>query len=155
MSSNAAKELFQHVEVALSIADIPCWSVPDEQDYADSLIYLDHDPETGESTWALVTHPADEPLTPPFDFLSEDIGPVDVGFAADLLSQHLRSWLAERGWQVQLSLHKGQATWRLADCLTFSAGGGDRLDDDYPIGPDELEILVRSVCVVAGKHRRN
>ena len=57
------------------------------------------------------------------------------------------SWLLGCGWQVQPTIHKQAQRWRLVDCLSIADGGGDRLDDDYPYGDDELSVLCESVGV--------
>ena len=75
--------------------------------------------------------------------------PIDSTLAAELIKSHLRNWLAERGWQVQFELLKGERRWRLADCLSFADGGGDRLDADYPMGEDELSVLCAAVVAVS------
>ena len=77
---------------------------------------------------------------------------IDAGMARDLVVSYLRGWLLQRGWQVQVELRKsGQSHWRLADCLSFAGGGGDRLDDDYPYGHDELSVLCQSVVTLGGE----
>ena len=53
-----------------------------------------------------------------------------------------------RGWQVQVTLRKQAQRWRLVDCLSIADGGGDRLDQDYPSGGDELAVLSESVVIV-------
>ncbi len=69
--------------------------------------------------------------------------------ARDLIVRHLSQWLLERGWQVQVTLVRDKRRWRLVDCLSIGDGGGDRLDEDYPNGEDELTVLCESVVVVA------
>lgn len=69
--------------------------------------------------------------------------------AYDLTKAHLRTWLLDRSWQTQVIVQKNAQRWRLADCLSIADGGGDRLDQDYPCGHDELEVLSESVTVVA------
>jgi hypothetical protein len=82
------------------------------------------------------------------DDLDDSILPIDTALAAELIKSHLRDWLADRGWQVQLEMFKNDRRWRLADCLSFTDGGGDRLDADYPAGDDELKVLCDSVVAV-------
>ena len=67
--------------------------------------------------------------------------------ARELIEYHLRAWLLHRGWQVPVTLRKQAQRWRLVDCLSIADGGGDRLDDDYPHGGDELSVLCESVGV--------
>ena len=74
--------------------------------------------------------------------------PIDCAMAAVLIKAHLSEWLLERAWQVQVTVRKGRREWRLVDCLSFADGGGDRLDDDYPRGDDEADVLCESVLVV-------
>lgn len=74
---------------------------------------------------------------------------VDAALAAQIIREHLRSHLAAMGWQVQMKMSRGKATWRLADCLAITEGGGDRLDDHYASGDDELAVLCESVTVLA------
>ena len=68
--------------------------------------------------------------------------------AQELIESHLREWLLRGGWQVQVTIRKQGQRWRLVDCLSIADGGGDRLDDDYPCGDDELSVLCESVIVV-------
>ena len=75
--------------------------------------------------------------------------PIDTAMAYDLTKAHLRTWLLDRSWQTQVIVQKNAQRWRLADCLSIADGGGDRLDQDYPCGHDELEVLSESVTVVA------
>ena len=74
---------------------------------------------------------------------------IDAALAAQIIRDHLRSHLVAMGWQVQMKMSRGKATWRLADCLAITEGGGDRLDDHYPSGDDELAVLCESVTVLA------
>lgn len=73
---------------------------------------------------------------------------VEVEVAMRIVADHLRRCLAATGWQVQLSIIGGTRRWRLADCLSFSDGGGDRLEGEYPFGADELTILCASILAV-------
>lgn len=82
------------------------------------------------------------------DLLDDSVLPLHPALAADLIKSQLRDWLAERGWQVQLEMLKKERRWRLADCLSFTEGGGDRLETDYPSGDDELTVLCESVVAV-------
>ena len=73
--------------------------------------------------------------------------------AQELIESHLRAWLLSRGWQVQVTIHKQAQRWRLVDGLSFADGGGDRLDDDYPFGDNELTVVCESVVVVVASSR--
>ena len=73
--------------------------------------------------------------------------------ACELIEAHLRNWLLDRSWQVQVIVQKNAQRWRLVDCLSIADGGGDRLDQDYPYGDDELQVLSDSVIVVASHAR--
>ena len=77
-----------------------------------------------------------------------DYLPMDTAMAQELIQAYLRTWLLCRGWQVQVTIRKEAQRWRLVDCLSIGDGGGDRLDDDYPLGDDELSGLCESVVVV-------
>lgn len=74
--------------------------------------------------------------------------PVDVEIASRLLANHFRSCLAATGWQVQLTVSGGVRRWRLADCLSFADGGGDRLEGEYPFGSEELPTLCASTVAI-------
>jgi len=150
MNESTATLLFERVHDTLSIAGYPQWPAIDEPGFVETLAYLENDPETNEPSWALVRHAADSSVPTPDQLDVDDLAPIDTTLATDLIRLHLSHWLADRGWQVQLSLHKQRRTWRLADCLSFTEGGGDRLDADYPFGDDELDVLLESVRVVAG-----
>ena len=73
--------------------------------------------------------------------------------ARELIESHFRAWLLSRGWQVQVTIRKQAQRWRLVDCLSIADGGGDRLDDDYLFGDDELSVLCESVIVVVASSR--
>ncbi len=55
--------------------------------------------------------------------------------------------------QVLVTILKQAQRERLVDCLSIADGGGDRLDDDYPYGDDELSVLCESVIVVVASTR--
>jgi hypothetical protein len=151
--------LWQCVQAAVQVAGLPQWSSPEPDGEAETLVFLSGD----EAAWVLAPLSAmtdDEDgacaFHPEHDEDGDDHnghcgcdGPdlvaVGADLAADLIKSHLRGWLAARGWQVQMTLLKGSRTWRLADCLSFAEGGGDRLDQDYPHGDDELAVLCASV----------
>lgn len=80
----------------------------------------------------------------------DDWLPISDQLAGVLVEKHLEAWLLQRGWQLQVSLRKtGEQAWRLADCLAFADGGGDRLDADYPTGTNRLAALAASVLAVS------
>jgi hypothetical protein len=137
---------------ALRIAGPPHWPSPDDSDEWDVVAFVDSPDEGGTPYWALVPGQIDDSgdvgALEPATIDADEIIPLNVEMAASLIREHLRRWLLERGWQVQVSLCKSKAVWRLADCLSIADGGGDRLDDDYPCGDGELAVLSASVCVV-------
>lgn len=132
-----AAELFAMSADALAITDPPEWDGPDVPDQRDILAYVD---EGDGGSWCLASSGS-----PDAEYV-----PVDTGMAGDLIRSWLRDWLLGRGWQVQATLRKEAQRWRLVDVLSIADGGGDRLDDDYPYGTDELEVLCASVVVIAG-----
>ncbi len=133
-----ADELLEISQAALDITGMPTWDTPYSAGASEQLDYLD-DAEDAP-LWALVpVDPGDDAYTP-----------IGTALAADIIKSHLRSWLLDRGWQVQVSIFRGQHNWRLADCLSVSDGGGDRLDADYPHAPDQLTTLCQSVLLLRG-----
>lgn len=123
---------------ALVAAGTPQWASPLSPDHPDELRYVEGAYE--DAQWGLVS----------LDPAQADFLPVSGTMARDLICTHLRCWLANRGWQVQVRLRKQRLEWRLADCLHFTEGGGTRLEADYPSGEDELEVLCASVEAIAG-----
>jgi len=140
-----AANLFEATRSALRIAGWPEWDSPDAPGQRDALAVLDG--EAGEETavWALA------PVGSGSSVHLEDPGfvPLDSLIAESLIKAHLRDWLLERSWQLQVSVWNQRRCWRLVDCLATTDGGGDRLDEDYPASEDELAALCRSVIVVA------
>ena len=142
--------LFEGVAAAMEIAGSPVWHSPEGGGEREALLFL---PAVGgePAGWGLV--PIDEESASGAvvsgDCDREEVLPVDVGHARSMIADHLRGWLAARGWQVQMKMTRGKTAWRLADCLAVSEGGGDRLDDHYPSGDDELGVLCASVEVLA------
>ena len=134
-----AQELVQRTAEALLLTDLPEWASPDSPDEREALLFFESDQVDDGPVWALA----------PSDSESDDYVPVDPTLACDLIVRHLSQWLLERGWQVQVTLVRNQRRWRLVDCLSIADGGGDRLDEDYPYGEDELTVLCESVVVVA------
>ena len=132
-----ATELFKSSSEALAITGPAEWDSPDASDQRDVLIYMDDEAAEDGPLWCLAPTGSDEA-----DYL-----PMDTGMAQELIESHLRAWLLGRGWQVQATIHKQAQRWRLVDCLSIADGGGDRLDDDYPYGDDELSVLCESVGV--------
>ncbi len=133
-------ELLQVSQAALAVTGPVEWPSPDEPQRLERLTFLAASETDGEPVWTLVAEG------------DEDYTALETGVAAALVRTHLQTWLAERGWQVQLSAGKNRR-WRLVDCLSFAEGGGDRLDAAYPYGEDELQVLCDSVEVVAGESR--
>lgn len=160
--SDPAKELFDTASDALRITGPPHWLAPDQPEEWDILAFVDAPDIDGAPFWALAPGEADvgcgsphlvrdfeqvrvaEPDTPDL----EELVPLDTTMARSLICDHFRCWLLDRGWQIQVSICKSKRIWRLADCLSIADGGGDRLDDDYPFGDDELAVLCASVAVV-------
>jgi len=160
-------ELLETVAGAAVITGVPSWTRPDGQGEVDALVFADDLAEPASTSWALVTVPARlrsdigarvlldgdrievDGGAIPYTVDADDSVFVDVALAKVLLADHFASWLLARGWQVQVSVHRGRQHWRLADCLSFVEGGGDRLDDDYPHGDDAFAVLCESVVVVA------
>jgi len=148
-----ANESFESVLPALEVTGPPSWDAPGG-DGVETLAFLAAGAAEDAPMWALISaneDRVDEPFAPiteprPDD---EEYVALDPTLALELIKARFRDWLLERGWQVQVSVRKGTRTWRLVDCLSFSDGGGDRLDRDYPFGSDELSVLVESVLVLA------
>ena len=134
-----ASELFAVSTDALAITGSPEWDAPDDPGHRDVLIYID-DESAGDDgpLWCLA----------PSGSLEADYVAVDAVMADELIRGRLRGWLLERGWQVQAALRKEAQRWRLVDVLSIADGGGDRLDDDYPYGTDELAVLCASIVVI-------
>jgi hypothetical protein len=86
--------------------------------------------------------------------LDGEAWPVSPEIAAELVKSHLRAFLQQHGWQVQLQSNRTRRVWRLADCLSLAGGGGDRLDADYPAGECELTVLCESVAAIASHSKR-
>ena len=133
-----APELFDVTCAALAVTGNPTWDSPDAGDERDALVYLTDDADDGGPLWALT----------PLGSEDADYVPIDTAMAQELIEAQLRSWLLDRGWQVQVTLRKQALRWRLVDCLSIVEGGGDRLDHDYPAGVDALAVLSESVVAV-------
>ncbi len=131
--------LLDLVQRALAIAGPPAWSPPDAPDEVDRMEWIEGEDEA-PGTWVLIMGGDEE------DAEDLELAP---DMASELIAGHLRRWLADRGWQVQLSMRQGKGLWRLADILSIAEGGGDRLDADYPCGPTECVVLCESVLAVA------
>ena len=134
-----ATELFKISSDALAITGPPEWDSPDAPAERDALVYIDDDADEDGPLWALL----------PTSSENADYMPIDTAMACALIKAHLRSWLLNRSWQIQVIVRQSAQRWRLADCLSIADGGGDRLDQDYPYGHDELAVLSESVTVVA------
>ncbi len=139
-----ARELLRITEDAVSITGPPEWDSPDASESRDVLSPIDDEVGEDGPLWCLVPNGS-----PDADYV-----PVDTVMAQELLRSHFRTWLLERGWQVQATVRKEVQRWRLVDVLSIADGGGDRLDDDYPYGLDELTVLCECVLVTAGPAER-
>jgi hypothetical protein len=137
----AAVDLHELVGKALEITGPAEWCYGANGEDFDRLEWVPGD-DRENGTWVLCCPPDGGDAGGLDDIVLEE------AVARDLLAAHFRRWLAERGWQVQMGLRRGKCFWRLADCLGIPDGGGDRLDADYPQGPDELAVLCEAVDVV-------
>ena len=138
-----ANELVKISSDALAITGPPEWESPDAPDVRDALIYIDDDADEDGPLWCLAPTGSDD----------ADYVPIDTAMAHELIKTHLHTWLLDRSWQIQVIVQKKAQHWRLVDCLSIADGGGDRLDQDYPCGDDELAVLCESVAVVATSAR--
>ena len=138
-------------EEVLVITGPPQWASAEQPGFVERLCYMDEATTDGGPFWALVPAESDAEPNEPAD---EDCLPIDTALAKELIGGHLRSWLLAGAWQVQVTVRKGQPSWRLVDGLAFADGGGDRLDDDYPCGDDELTVLCESVLTLVRQPRR-
>ena len=136
-------EIFKITSDALAITGPPEWDSPDGPGVRDALIYIDDDADEDGPLWCLAPTGSDD----------ADYVPIDTAMAHALIKTHLRSWLLGRSWQIQVTVQKNAQHWRLVDCLAIVDGGGDRLDQDYPCGDDELAVLCESVAIVATSAR--
>ena len=136
-----ATELFKSSYDALAITGPVEWDSPDVRGQRDALVFLDDGAAEGGPHWCLAPTGSEDA-----DYL-----PLDTAMAQELMTSHLRAWLLGRAWQVQVTIRKEKQRWRLVDCLSIGDGGGDRLDDDYPYGDDELTVLCESVVVVVAR----
>ncbi|MBI4717700.1 MAG: hypothetical protein HY763_07850 [Planctomycetes bacterium] len=168
-----ATALFNRSREALAIAGPPEWDSPEIAGAREQLRFFTAGEAEGGPMWALATvaaasdeagsatdgipgaagvHrveysvPGDESLS---DDARDDIVALDAQPAEVLVRAHLQAWLLQRGWQVQVSMRKDAFRWRLVDCLSPADGGGDRLDEDYPSGEDETEVICEAVVVIA------
>lgn len=134
-----ARQLFQISSEALAITGPAEWDSPDDPSQRDALTYIDDEIDQDGPLWSLASTHGD----------NADYLPIDTQMAARLIEGHLRRWLLDGAWQVQVTVLKTKPRWRLVDGLSIADGGGDRLDENYPQGPDELAVLCQSVSVVA------
>jgi hypothetical protein len=133
-------ELHNTAREALAITGAPTWESADDPGRREVLTYLPASVDGDEPVWALV----------PADVEDADEFLIDTALAETLIAEHLREWLLARGWQVQTAVRRGEARWRLADCLAVTEGGGDRLEIEAPHGDNELGILCESVVLLNG-----
>ena len=138
-----ATELFKSSSDALAITGPAEWDSPDAPGERDALVFYDDEAAEDGPLWFLAPTGSDD----------ADYVPLDTPMAQELIQAHLRTWLLCRGWQVQVTIRKEAQRWRLVDCLSIADGGGDRLDDDYPYGDDELSVLCKAVIVVVASSR--
>ncbi len=131
-------KLFEMTAEALAITGQPEWASPEVPGDRDALVYLRDEACDREADWAFAPVGSDE----------ADYVPIHTEMAEGLIKAHLRSWVLDRGWQVQVATRKQSHGWRLVDCLSIADGGGDRLDHDYPFGDDELAVQCASVVAV-------
>lgn len=156
-----AAELYEITNQAIAVSGSPRWPaletpgqfeelrfVPSERDEPASWVMM---PLGAEESPAIGDSAGDESIVvqEPSKIDWDEAVQVDAAIAAQIIREHLRSHLAAMGWQVQMKMSRGKSTWRLADCLAITEGGGDRLDDHYPAGDDELAVLCESVTVLA------
>ncbi|MCH8150064.1 MAG: hypothetical protein IH987_19135 [Planctomycetes bacterium] len=134
-----ATDLYKISVEALTITGYPEWCSMDVADERDKLIFLDDEASEDGPLWALA----------PTGVQDEDYLPIDTAMAHELIKCHLRNCLLERSWQIQVSVKNSAPRWRLVDCLSIADGGGDRTDQDYPYGHDELAVLCESVVVLS------
>ena len=134
-----ATELFRISSDALAITGPPEWNSPDAPGVRDALTYIDDDADENGPLWALLPTASE----------TSDYVPIDTAMAHALIKAHLRTWLLDRSWQIQVIVQKNAQRWPLADCLSIADGRGDRLDQDYLCGDDEIAVLCESVAVVA------
>ena len=135
-----ATAFFKISSAALAITGPGEWDSPDAPGQRDALVYVDDEAAEDGPLWCLAPTGSDD----------DDYLPMDTVMAQELIESHLRAWLLRRGWQVQVTIRKQAQRWRLIDCLSIADGGGDRLDDDYPYGDDELSVLCESVAALGG-----
>lgn len=162
--------LHARVAAALEITGLPAWPCADGAAAVESLQFFGAGEVEEVPIWAFVApegvvaggapEPApasdstvvasDRGLPPEVaeDDSMSDYEPIPTELARRLIGDHLRDWLAARGWQVQAVVSRTGRHWRLADCLSLAQGGGDRLDADYPCGDDELAVLCDSVVAI-------
>ncbi len=138
-----ASELFKRSADALAITGPGEWDSPDGPGQRDALVYVDDEAAEDGPLWCLAPTGSDD----------ADYSPLDTAMAKELIESHLRAWLLCRGWQVQVTIRNQAQRWRLVDSLSIADGGGDRLDDDYPYGDDELSVLCECVVVVLASSR--
>ena len=143
MAMMTATELFKNSSEALAITGPAEWDSPDDPGQRDALVYVDDEAGEDGPLWCLAPAGSDD----------ADFMPLDTAMAQELIVSHLRAWLLRLGWQVQVTIRKEVQRWRLVDCLSIADGGGDRLDDNYPYGDDELYVLCESVIVLVANSR--
>jgi len=147
------EELHIQTQAALAVTGAPEWGAVEDDAERDQLAYYPVVGTEEEAFWALVVVDYEEGGLEEGD-LNEECFAVETTTAEELIKAHLRNWLLNRGWQLQVSMHNRRHRWRLVDCLSISDGGGDRLDDEYPYGDEELRVLCESVVAIAANTAR-
>ncbi len=130
--------LLEKTETALAITGLPRFRSADEPNRFEELGFIPTAGDHEDPCWALA----------PVDGPRDEFVAVDTEMASVLVMSHFRTWLLDRGWQVQVHCYSSLRRWTLVDCLSAADGGGDRLDVDYPYGEDELSVLVDAVIAV-------
>ncbi|MGB0714905.1 MAG: hypothetical protein ACPGXK_03450 [Phycisphaerae bacterium] len=145
----AANELHAIVKHAMDVVGPASWPSAVEEGMRDVLFF--YSDGEGEPAWFLCAIEDDDGEVVCPMVVEDDDLVIEPSMAADLIAAFLRNWLWMRGWQVQGAIRStGKCQWRLVDCLSFADGGGDRLDDDYPYGQHELDVLCQSVVTLVG-----
>ncbi len=135
----SAHDLFQAISEAVSIVGMPEWVSPERGGVRETLYFLEGDESEGGPCWAMADAEGH----------GDELLLVAADAARAMFCDHFRAWLVNRGWQVQAAVDRKGVRWRLVDCLAAACGGGDRLDEVYPKGDDELMVMCESIAVVA------
>lgn len=144
-----AHALHEATRAALAATGLPSWPCDEDDGYVERLVFCG-EADASASYWALTLVSSDESALGSNDDAHDcaDEAAVAASVAVELIRGFLREFLLARGWQVQVQVSRDARRWRLVDCLSAAAGGGDRLEVDYPYGDDELSVLCASVLAV-------